>query len=882
MTNIPKDNSMSAPKSRTEVGSRIVFRIGPQAFPNLAGFSRSAVALFRLGTYQARLAAALMVVAGCLLYQTGAQALEQSSREVLYLDAPSVSIQRAEKAGGVAQDYTALDSGVNENALTWVGEAAPPEDARRALASIIARPERPAGGISYDEAVSAGNTMVAQIGGDSPAGGGSASGELASVDPVRPKLGDGTRAPSSTEQGTVSDQQSAPTDTGGSGGGGSQNPAPSELGLPAPMAEDYAPPDRAFDAAPTDNPGDEELAAVPGVDHEGATGPISGAYAPDTATTDEKGSDRVQAEQDETAQAPSEAPTSDADGQSDDSTDDDGVSPIIVPVPDVSDEQAEPDKQPEEYAEASQPSPPGSESSNTEPSDTDTTEPPAPSSQPSPAGADDGSQHTGVPKIVAVVPSGSEDSGESAGQDERAVAPPAEELSSYPSGGSSSAPDNTQKAGPPEPNPGQASSDPPGQEEPMVQESGLDTSDGQGLGNGNQLKGLIDSSNIASGTQHLSVVVHQESDATGDASQQYADPKETADEQDAPGQSPNTTSDAPGHDQTFKPESSPEAGSRQTPTATSEQPPEQLSGRASEPTQQPDPSQRPDQGDGVQPPPSPGQTEGWPETAPGGDTIVGSPQHRGGSSDQAPRALGGDPNQGPVTSTSNVENEPQRRQGGTGIQNLPDTDQDQPSTQQPPAAPNQTTDGGAPRNTADGTTERGVNKQPAITSLRERKPSATSRKPRQSPLSQGVGKAVGDQADDAEGPTQSSKAVQVSTGNVAASEPSANAYDQPAAPDTYTEPATDTASTYEAPQSEPVYQEQVTQVASQELRPAPQVAKQRQKSAPQVATQVPSPTAPRLSSAPSGRAPQTASPAPQPADTGNTTSRNAVQTGGQK
>ncbi len=857
MTNIPEDNSMSASKPRPEVGSRIDFRIGPQAFPNLTGFSRSAVALFRLGTYQARLAAALMVVAGCLLYQTGAQTLEQSSREVLYLDAPSVSLQHAEKAGEIARSYTAPDSGVNESVLTWVGEAAPPEDARRALASITGQPERPAGGISYDEAVSAGNTMVAQIGGDSPAGGGSASGELASVDPVRPKLGDGTRAPSSTEQGTVSDQQSAPTDTGGSGGGGSQNPAPSELGLPAPMAEDYAPPEE----SPTDNPGDEELAAVPGGDHEGATGPISGAYAPDTATTDEKGSDG--AEQDETAQAPLDAPTSYESGQSGDSTDNDGVSPIIVPVPDASDEQAEPDKQPEEYAEASQPSPSGSESSNTEP------EPPAPSSQPS--------------------QSGSRDSGESAGQDERAVAPPAEEPSSYPSEGFSSAPDNTQQAGRPEPNPGQASSDPPGQEEPMVQESGLDTSDGQGVGNGNQPEVLIDTSDTEPGTQHLSVVVHQESDATGDASQQSVDPKETADEQDAPGQSPNTTSGAPGQDQTSKPESAPEAGSGQALTATSEQAPEQTSGRVSESMQQPVPSQRPDQGDGVQPPPSPGQTEGWPETAPGGDTIVGSPQHRGGSSDQAPRALGGDPNQGPVTSTSNVENEPQRRQGGTGIQNLPDTDQDQPSTQQPPAAPNQTTDGGAPRNTADGTTERGVNKQPAITSLRERKPSATSRKPRQSPLLQGGGKSVGDQADDAEGPTRSSEAVQVSTGNVADSEPSANSYDQPPAPDTYTEPATDTTSIHEAPQSEPVYQEQVTQVAPQELRPAPQVATQRQKPAPQIATQtlepanqVPSPTAPRLSSAPSGRAPQTPSPAPQPAAIGNTTIRNTVQTGGQK
>lgn len=826
MTNTPEDNSMYAPNPRPEFGSRIGFRAWPQAFPNLAGFSRSAVALFRLGTHRARLAAALMVVSGGLLYQTGAQALEQSSREILYLDVPSVSLQRAEKAGGVARSYTAPDSSVDANVLAWVGVDAPSEDTRRALASITTRSERPAGGVSYDDAVDASDTMVAQLGGDSSAGGGTGSGELALVDPVRPKLGDGTKAPDASEQGTVSDQQPSPMDTGGSGDDASQNPAPSELGLPEPMAEDYAP----SETVPTDYPGDEELAAVPGGDHEGATGPISDAYTPDAGTTDEKGSDG--AKQDGTAQAPPAQPTLDESGRSGDSGEDDGASPIIVPVPDTSDEQAKPDEQPEDYAEVPKSSP-----SNIESSTTGGAELPV---EPSPTVADDGS---GLAE---------DDAPEGGGQDGE--------------------PQDTEV-------PEIVAITPPGEEEPTVQgvgtEAGSDARDGQGqgAGNGNQPEGLIDSSDTESGTQHLSVVVHQESDTTDNSgsTQEPADPQEAPEEQKAPGQFPNTASGAPDQDHISKPESNPEAGSEQTPTTTAEQ----TFGPAAEPTQRPKPDRTID--------------ASRPETASRGDTTGESPQHQGVSSDRDPRALDGGPNQGPITPTPNGENESQRRQGGTGIQNQPGSDQDQPPTQQPPAAPNQTTDGGAPRNTADGTTERGVDKQPATTSLRERKPSATSRKPRQSPVLQGGGKAVGDQADGAEGSTRSSKAVQVSTGNVAASEPSANAYDQPPATDTYTEPATDTTSTYEAPQSEPVYQEQVTQVASQELQPAPQVATQRQKSAPQVATQalepatqVPSPAAPKPSGAPSRQAPQTASPAPQPAAAVDTTIRNVVETGGQK
>lgn len=159
MTHTPEDNLLRAHGSHPEGGSLR----GLHAFPKLSGLSRSAVALFRVGTYRARLAAALMLVAGGLLYQIGAQAMEQSSRKVLYLDAPSVSVPRAEKAGEVARGYAGPDSSVDDTVLAWVDVKPVPQEARKAFASITDPSGQPPGGISYDNAVAAGDSMVAQL-----------------------------------------------------------------------------------------------------------------------------------------------------------------------------------------------------------------------------------------------------------------------------------------------------------------------------------------------------------------------------------------------------------------------------------------------------------------------------------------------------------------------------------------------------------------------------------------------------------------------------------------------------------------------------------------------------------------------------------------------
>ena len=140
-----------------------------QARPRFTGLSRSAVALFQLGTYRAHMAAALMIVAVSLLYQTGAEALEQSSKKVLYLDAPSVSVPQAQKAGETAWGYAGPDSNVDDSVLAWVDVKPTPLEARKAFASVTDPSGQPPGGVSYDDAMAAGDAMVAQIGGDSPA-----------------------------------------------------------------------------------------------------------------------------------------------------------------------------------------------------------------------------------------------------------------------------------------------------------------------------------------------------------------------------------------------------------------------------------------------------------------------------------------------------------------------------------------------------------------------------------------------------------------------------------------------------------------------------------------------------------------------------------------
>lgn len=319
-----------------------------------AGLPRSAVALFRLGTYRTRLAAALIIVATSLLYQTGAEALEQSSRKVLYLDAPSVSVPEAEKAATTAGGYAGPDSSVDDAVLAWVDVQPVPGEARDAFASITAPGGQPPGGVSYDAAVAAGDAMVAQIGGEPPVPDGGGDEELASADPVRPTLGDGTKA------------TDAPDPQAGPQSPEPANPAnPSDLGLPAPMAQAYTPPNPPANNKKPDTPSgssDDELAAVPDAPapemeaHSKPlhTGPIADDYRqkptstkPSARSTDQPtqsdppADDRAAVSKD-TEEEPSASKAPDAIEQK--------ASPIVV-VPDSSKTTTDP-----EYAAAREPS----------------------------------------------------------------------------------------------------------------------------------------------------------------------------------------------------------------------------------------------------------------------------------------------------------------------------------------------------------------------------------------------------------------------------------------------------------------------------------------------------------------------------------------------
>lgn len=517
----------------------------PRVRPRFAGLSRSAVALFRVGTYRARVAAALMIVAGGLLYQTGAEALEQSSKEVLYLDAPSVSVPQAQNAGETARGYAGSDSKVDDAVLAWVDVKPMPQEASKAFASITDPSGQPPGGVSYDAALAAGDTMVAQIGGDTPAGEGRGGqdDELASADPVRPKLGDGTKATDAPNKSDVTGQQP------GAMGTGSQqpeyattdNPTPSDLGLPAPMAEEYAPPAEQPTAEQPSDSSDSELAAVPEDASEdtgkgtSVTGPISDDYAPNTASPDSSdGSAGEATSQDETKSGSSDVGAPDAQK--------DEASPTII----VSDSPASDDE------------PETSDTGISEPENTGTP-PNEPSSDPSielsPAStaeesvpAQDNSPDTDEQEpekssdLVAVVPY---DPGADESQDEsqegleQSSQPPAElptELPEEAAAESLSRPstDETESYSP-EPDPGQQGEFPEQaaatpklteeeskEEEPDPQSDAQPGTDpnaelgaGEDMGTDDELpEGVQIESSDEAGVQKLSVVVHQESDAT--------------------------------------------------------------------------------------------------------------------------------------------------------------------------------------------------------------------------------------------------------------------------------------------------------------------------------------------------------------------------------
>lgn len=553
MTYTRKNTQMPAPGVRRPTM--------PQVRPRFAGLSRSAAALFRVRTYRARMAAALMIVAGSLLYQTGAEALEQSSKQVLYLDAPTVSVPQAEKAGETARGYAGPDSNVDDAVLAWVDVKPVPLEARKAFASITVPSGPPPGGVSYDDAVAAGDDMVAQLGGDSPTGGEGEDEELASADPIRPKLGDGTKA-------TDAPAPDATEPSPGTGGGSQQpeyaaadTPAPSDLGLPVPMAEQYAL--EPSGGRPPASSGDE-LAAAPEEGSEvpedstggnSATGPISGEYSPEVGPEDttELGS----------------SDTGDSAPQNDE------TSPAIV-VPDTPESGDEPEQEYAGVPEGSGTEPQISESESSEsdgpetenvgtPPDEASNEPstePSPG-QPSPAPNSEEQESEDPPDLVAVVQyepgteEGQEESQEGPGQSSQ----PPEEVPAETTPGISSEPSSEEDdSTAPEPGqqqemPEQAAASPtpaekvPAGEGPAVQpeaesnsEPG-DSEDKEDLGSDEELpEGVRVKSSDEAGVQKLSVVVHQESDAADNPASNSPDVQESPEEESAPSERPSPAS----------------------------------------------------------------------------------------------------------------------------------------------------------------------------------------------------------------------------------------------------------------------------------------------------------------------------------------------------
>jgi len=172
------------------------------------GARGTVVALLRVGTRRAAWAAALVAVCANLALGAGKGALAESRQRVLYLDAPSVSTSSAREAGEVARTYA--ERGVDRGVLAWAGlpttydeelagpaPAPPPPEAEKAFASVTAPPPQAAepGGLTHEQALLAGETMIAQL--TDPEGPTTGSEEeLATAGAVRPKIGDGTVAPS--------------------------------------------------------------------------------------------------------------------------------------------------------------------------------------------------------------------------------------------------------------------------------------------------------------------------------------------------------------------------------------------------------------------------------------------------------------------------------------------------------------------------------------------------------------------------------------------------------------------------------------------------------------------------------------------------------------
>lgn len=176
---------------------------------------RTVLALLRTGAVRCRLTAAFMVVLFGAVSQTAGQAYAQARQTALYLDAPTVSTERAVRAGEVAGAYAEPGSGASPEALAWLdvpvrstGVSTPSSasgvdakaDAEAAFAAITAPDPEQSGGVTAEAALRAGEVMLAQIGEEAPPTAPEATpreeevSDLALSGPVRPELGDGTPA----------------------------------------------------------------------------------------------------------------------------------------------------------------------------------------------------------------------------------------------------------------------------------------------------------------------------------------------------------------------------------------------------------------------------------------------------------------------------------------------------------------------------------------------------------------------------------------------------------------------------------------------------------------------------------------------------------------
>jgi len=265
---------------------------------------RTILALLRVGTRPCRLAAALLAVIVVLAPQFGARASAEEGAATLYLNAPSVSHERASQAGEVARDYSEGGSSARDGVLAWVGVPAralgAPDGATEAFASITAPEDEGKNYMTLEDALRAGEVMLAQIEDEPPEDGEDGNEELASAaGAVRPQLGDGRRAPeieegeareerpmfdetSPSDRGALAyaSTQGASVSTGETGGEvGVVAQAPQPIGGGEPDGSQQVPP---IELASAPTVADEVPVPGAGTEEEayGPAGPISNAPQP--------------------------------------------------------------------------------------------------------------------------------------------------------------------------------------------------------------------------------------------------------------------------------------------------------------------------------------------------------------------------------------------------------------------------------------------------------------------------------------------------------------------------------------------------------------------------------------------------------------------------